>query len=79
MIFNTQFLGKIPNDDSGRASLWNELVKYHERLQGIRAIENFSSSNITVQAGDTKRSVVVNEAITPINCMTQLYMVCKIS
>lgn len=79
VIFNTQFLGKIPNDDSGRASLWNELVKYHERLQGIRAIENFSSSNITVQAGDTKRSVVVNEAITPINCMTQLYMTCRIS
>ena len=78
VIFNTQFLGKIPNDDSGRASLWNELVKYHERLQGIRAIENFSSSNITVQAGDTKRSVVVNDVITPINCMTQLYMVCKI-
>lgn len=79
VIFNTQFLGKIPNDDSGRASLWNELVKYHERLQGIRAIENFSSSNITVQAGDTKRSVVVNDVITPINCMTQLYMVCKIA
>ena len=79
VIFNTQFLGKIPNDESGRAALWNELVKYHERLQGVRAIENFSSNDITVIEGDTKRSVVVNEAITPINCMTQLYMVCKIS
>ena len=75
----TVLLGKIPNDESGRAALWNELVKYHERLQGVRAIENFSSNDITVSEGDTKRSVVVNEAITPINCMTQLYMVCKIS
>ena len=79
VIFNTQFLGKIPNDDSGRASLWNELVKYHERLQTVRAIENFSSGNITVTAGDTKKMVIVDEVITPTNCMTQLYMTCKIS
>ena len=79
VIFNTQFLGKIPNDDSGRASLWNELVKYHGRLQTVRAIENFSSGNITVTAGDTKKMVVVDEVITPTNCMTQLYMTCKIS
>ena len=79
VIFNTQFLGKIPNDDSGRASLWNELVKYHERLQTVRAIENFSSGDITVTAGDTKKMVVVDEVITPTNCMTQLYMTCKIS
>lgn len=79
VIFNTQFLGKIPNDDSGRASLWNELVKYHERLQTVRAIENFSSGNITVTAGDTKKMVVVDEVITPTNCMTQLYMTCKIA
>ena len=79
VIFNTQFLGKIPNDDSGRASLWNELVKYHERLQTVRAIENFSSGDITVTAGDTKKMVVVDEVITPTNCMTQLYMTCKIA
>ena len=77
-IFNTRFLGIIPNDDSGRAALWNEIVKHHNSLQDIRAIENFSSDNITVQQGDTKHSVLVNDVITPINCMTQLYMTCKI-
>lgn len=78
VIFNTRFLGKIPNDDSGRASLWNELVKYHQNLQDIRAIENFSSDQITVKQGNTKKSVVVDDVITPTNCMTQLYMTCKI-
>lgn len=78
VIFNTRFLGKIPNDDSGRASLWNELVKYHQNLQDIRAIENFSSDQITVKQGNTKKSVVVDDIITPTNCMTQLYMTCKI-
>lgn len=78
-IFNTRFLGIIPNDNSGRAALWNEIVKHHSNLQAIGAIENFSGDNVTVQEGNTKRSVVVNDVITPINCMTQLYMVCKIS
>lgn len=77
-IFNTRFLGIIPNDNSGRAALWNEIVKHHSNLQAIGAIENFSGDNVTVQEGNTKRSVVVNDVITPINCMTQLYMVCKI-
>ncbi|MBO7712167.1 MAG: phage tail sheath family protein [Methanobrevibacter sp.] len=78
-IFNTRFLGIIPNDNSGRAALWNEIVKHHSNLQAIGAIENFSGDNVTVQEGNTKRSVVVNDVITPINCMTQLYMTCKIS
>ena len=78
-IFNTRFLGIIPNDNSGCAALWNEIVKHHSNLQAIGAIENFSGDNVTVQEGNTKRSVVVNDVITPINCMTQLYMTCKIS
>lgn len=78
-IFNTRFLGIIPNDNSGRAALWNEIVKHHSNLQAIGAIENFSGDNVTVQEGNTKRSVVVNDVITPINCMTQLYMICKIA
>ena len=78
-IFNTRFLGIIPNNNSGRAALWNEIVKHHSNLQAIGAIENFSGDNVTVQEGNTKRSVVVNDVITPINCMTQLYMICKIA
>jgi hypothetical protein len=78
-IFNTRFLGIIPNDNSGRAALWNEIVKHHSNLQAIGAIENFSGDNVNVQEGNTKRSVVVNDVITPINCMTQLYMICKIA
>ena len=78
-IFNTRFLGIIPNDNSGRAALWNEIVKHHSNLQAIGAIENFSGDNVTIQEGNTKRSVVVNDVITPINCMTQLYMICKIA
>ena len=39
-----------------------------------RAIENFSGENVTVEKGDTKKSVVVTDYVTPVNAMEQLYM-----
>ena len=75
-IFNTKYLGVIPNDESGRISLWNDIVKHHQELQNIRAIENFQPDNVTVSAGNTKKAVVVLDKITPTNCMAQLYMQC---
>jgi len=72
--FNTKYLGKIPNDNSGRISFWNEIVKQHKTLSDIRAIETFDNSDLTVLEGDTKKSIVVSDAITIINTMEKLYM-----
>jgi hypothetical protein len=74
VTFNTKFLGVVPNDAAGRISFWTEIVKHHKQLQDIRAIESFDDKDVTVEQGDTKKSVVVNDAITPINAMTRLYM-----
>mgnify|MGYP002282719197 FL=1 len=73
-LFNRKYLGKVPNDEAGRISLWNDIVKHHEQLQSIRAIEGFSSSSVTVEIGDTKKSVLVTDYVTPVNAMEQLYM-----
>lgn len=73
-LFNTKFLGRIPNDANGRVSLWNDLVKHHTQLQGIRAIENFKPEDIVVEQGEDKKSVVVYDVVTPVNCMSKLYM-----
>lgn len=75
-LFNTKYLGVVPNDASGRISLWADIVKHHEQLQTIRAIENFSDSDVSVTQGNTKKSVVVNDVVTIANTMTQLYMTC---
>ena len=72
--FGKKYLGKVPNDAAGRISLWNDIVKHHTELQDIRAIENFSGENVTVEKGDTKKSVVVTDYVTPVNAMEQLYM-----
>lgn len=73
-LFNTKYLGKIPNDESGRVSLWADIVAHHRQLESVRAIEPFDSSLLTVTKGNTKKSVVVNDVITVINSMAQLYM-----
>lgn len=74
VLFGTKYIGKVPNDASGRISLWNDIVKHHQELQNIRAIENFTSDNVTVAQGDTKKAVVVMDYVTPVNAMAQLYM-----
>lgn len=73
-LFNTKYLGKIPNNASGRVSLWADIVSHHRQMEAIQAIENFDSSLITVEQGATKKSVVVNDVVTVVNCMAQLYM-----
>lgn len=73
-LFNTKYLGTVPNDAAGRISLWNDIVSHHQQLQVIRAIENFNPDLITVSMGATKKAVAVNDVVTPVNAMAQLYM-----
>lgn len=73
-LFCTRYLGQIPNDEAGRISLWNDIVKHHQELERQRAIENFDPENVQVAAGQTKRSVIVTDAVTPVCAMEQLYM-----
>lgn len=72
-------MGKIPNDDAGRVSLWNDVVDLHNSLERLRAIENFSSENISVAQGESKNAVVITDAITVTGTMEQLYMTVRVA
>lgn len=74
VLFNTKYLGVVPNDAAGRTSLWSDIVRHHEQLQEIRAIENFSDSDVKVEQGNSKKSVVVTDLVTVVNAMSKLYM-----
>lgn len=74
VLFAKKYIGKIPNDNAGRISLWNDIVKHHQQLQDIRAIEKFDSANVIVQQGDIKKAVAVTDYVKPVNAMSQLYM-----
>lgn len=75
VLFNTRYIGTVPNDAPGRISLWNDICKIYQELESIRAIEGFDPDTVTIEPGNTKKSVVCNVAgLTIINAMSQLYM-----
>lgn len=75
VLFNTRYLGVVPNDAAGRVALWNDICKLHQELESIRAIEDFNPDSVTVEQGSTKKSVICTvQDLTVVNAMSQLYM-----
>lgn len=73
-LFYERYLGSVLNDNSGRISLWNDIVSYYRKLEGLRAIENFDPTDIVVEQGENKKAVVISSYLTVINAMSQLYL-----
>ena len=73
-LFNEKYIGEYTNDQSGRVSLWNDIVDLDKKLEKIRAIQDFSSDNVIVEKGETKRAVLLTQTINPTVAMGQLYM-----
>lgn len=74
VLFNTKYLGAIPNDNAGRVSLWSDIVSHHRQMERIRAIEEFKDSDVIVEQGDTRKSVVIADAIMVAGTMSKLYL-----
>lgn len=74
LLFNKKHLGHTRNNESGREALWKDIVAHHEELERIQALENFDPKAVTVEKGPTKKSVIVNDPVTPVACMEILYM-----
>lgn len=74
LIFNTNYLGTAPNDDTGRSFLKDDIINHHEQLESIRAIQNFSAEDVTVEPGSDDFSITVTDAVTPVHAMEKLYM-----
>lgn len=75
VLFNTRYLGTVPNDAVGRIALWNDICKLHQDLESIRAIEDFDPDSVTVEQGDTKKAVLCTvKDLNVVNAMAQLYM-----
>ena len=74
MCFNGKYRGKVPNNAAGRTALWSDLAKIRQELQNLGAIEDFGSDVVSVSQGNTKKSIVVQSAITIVSAMSQMYM-----
>lgn len=74
VLFATKYLGVVQNDNAGRIALWSDIVKHHQQLLTIRAIEDFEDTDVQVEPGETKKAVFVRDAVTVVNAMGKLYM-----
>lgn len=74
VLFRTRYMGLVPNNKSGRVSLWSDLTKIRKALLDLGAIEDFEDSDMTVEQGEGKKSVVVSCSITVVIAMSKLYM-----
>lgn len=73
-IFSKKYIGKIKNNDSGRVSLWGDIVSHHNELQAMGAIDEFKSEDVIVAQGDDKRNIAITDSITLVGFAEKLYM-----
>lgn len=73
-VFEGQFIGKVNNDSTGRDLFKANRVSYMSNLMKAGIVADFESSDLTVEPGNDKDSIVVNLAVTPIDSMEKLYM-----
>lgn len=75
LLFNTQYLGAVPNDANGRISLWNDICKIFQGYEKSRAIEGFDTGSVEVLAGEGKDAVRCRvSGLNAIRAMSKLYM-----
>jgi hypothetical protein len=75
VLFNTRYVGTVPNDASGRSALWGDICKLIRDLESIRAVEDFDEETVTCEQGDKKKAVLlVINGLNIVNAMAQLYM-----
>ncbi len=79
IIFNKLYLGKTPNDEEGRISLWNELVKHAGTMMDLRAIKDYEGKDTEVSEGNGKDSVLIHDYLNPTMAMQKLYMVIHVA
>jgi Phage tail sheath protein. len=73
-VFETMFIGKVNNDSTGRDLFKANRVSYMSNLMKSGIVADFESSDLTVEPGNDKDSILVNLAVTPIDSMEKLYM-----
>ena len=79
VLFATKYLGAVPNDATGRISLWSDIVQHHQDLLPIRAIEELDDKDVVVSPGNDKKSVSILDAVTVVSAMGKLYMTTVVS
>lgn len=77
--FTKYYIGKVDNNDNGRALLRKYLIGYLNEMQSNNGIQNFVADDIEVLPGNAVDAVVVNVAITPVDSIERIYCTVTVS
>jgi len=78
-IFESNYVGKVNNNDDGRSLLRATLIEYFNELQSLNAITNFNAQDVTVLPGGDSDSIVINCYIQPIDSVEKIYITISLS
>ena len=72
--FETSFLGKVSNNETGRNVFKANRIGYLTGLQNQNMIRDFENSDLTLSQGDEKDAVLMQLYVTPVDAMEKLYV-----
>ena len=77
--FSKYYIGKLDNNEDGRGLMKAWIVGYLKEMQANNGIQDFDSSDVTVEQGNTLDSVVVTIAIMPVDSVEKVYTTITVS
>lgn len=78
-IFENYYIGKVANNEDGRALFWSQCATYMNDLQDMGAIEGFNAqTDVVVVAGADSDSIVLDVAVKPVDSVEKVYMKVKV-
>jgi hypothetical protein len=78
-IFESNYVGKVDNNDDGRSLLRATLIEYFNELQRLNAIQNFVPEDVTVSPGADSDAVVIDCYIQPVDSVEKIYITVSLS
>lgn len=73
-IWETTYMGKVPNNENGRTLFKSSIINYLTDLQNNDIVTDFDSASVEVEQGPNLDSVVASLAVKPVDSMEFLYM-----
>jgi hypothetical protein len=73
-VFYTYYIGKVDNEDIGRATLKNEIYKLAKKYEELRAFQNVVVDDFEVFPGDEIDSVFIKYRVQPVDSVDKIYI-----
>lgn len=78
-VFESNYKGKINNNDTGRSLFKAALVDYFNELQRLQAIQNFEPDDVVISAGNDTDAAIVDIAVQFVDAIEKVYMTVNLS